>query len=73
MVYKHYVYLNGLASRQCAPGVEHCSGMGVHQTTHPRQTPNTGVAYRGSKTMRDNLRGQEGNSPDRQPRPLNVR
>ena len=47
-------------------------GLGGHKPTHLNQTPNTAVAYRGSKTTGDNLRGQKGNSPDRQLRSQNI-
>ena len=36
------------------------------------QTPNTANIYLGSQSTGDNLRGQKGNSPDRQLRSLNI-
>ena len=51
-------------------GVERLIGTGGHQPTHPSQTPNTAGLYHGSQSARDNLRGQEGNNPDRQLRSL---
>ena len=37
------------------------------------QTLNAGTAERGSQSAGDKFRRREGNSPDRQPRPLNRR
>lgn len=45
-------------------------GMGGYPPTHSNQTPNTIDLCRGSQTAGDNLRGQEGNNPDRQLRSL---
>ena len=44
--------------------------MGDYPSTHSNQTPNTKGLCRKSQTARDNLRGQEGNNPDRQLRSL---
>ena len=45
-------------------------GYGAYKLTEPNQTPNTDALESGSETARDELRGREGNSPDRQLRPL---
>ena len=45
-------------------------GSGAYKLTDPNQTPNTMTPEHGSETAGDELRGREGNSPDRRLRPL---
>jgi hypothetical protein len=45
-------------------------GKGAYKLTNPNQTPNAITPERGSETMGDELHSREGNSPDRQLRPL---
>ncbi len=45
---------------------------GPHQVTDVSLTPNAGKCKRGSETAGDKLRSREGNSPERQRRPLRV-
>lgn len=45
---------------------------GPYRVTDVSQTPNAGKLERGSETAGDKLRSREGNSPDRQLRPLRV-
>ena len=50
--------------------VEHWMGDGPHKVTDLSQTPNAMTPERSSETTGDELLGREGNSPDRQLRPL---
>ena len=45
-------------------------GKGTYKFTDPNQTPNTMVPERSSETWGMSFHGREGNSPDRQLRPL---
>ena len=63
----------GLALRFCQRGRAQ-NGLGRPKgCTNPNLTPNTLVLYRRSQTMGAKFHSREGNSPDRQLRPLNVR
>ena len=46
-------------------------GKGAHKLTDPNQTPNAMDPECGSETPGDELRGREGNSPDRRLRSQN--
>ena len=55
-------------------GVKHCFDEGYESGTKSWQTKNTELCFRlASETVGDKLHSQEGNSPDRQIRPLNNR
>ncbi len=45
---------------------------GPYKVTDVSQTPNAGKSERGSETVGDKLHSREGNSPERQLRPLSV-
>ena len=45
---------------------------GPYRITKPLQTPNTNKYNHGRQTTGDNVRGREGNNPDRQLRSLNI-
>ena len=47
-------------------------GLGAYKLTDLSQTPNAVTLESRSETAGDKLRSREGNSPDRQLRPLNV-
>ena len=53
------------------PEVKHWLGQGAYPPTNPSQTLNAGRNRRRRQPAGDNVRGREGNNPDRQPRSPN--
>ena len=61
----------GLASSMSSGG-RALNGLGGIALTEPYQTPNATYFELGSQTTNDKIRGQKGNSPDRQLRSQSV-